>query len=307
MRAPNITAGLVFAAVTAIAGSALAEDAEPEFEHKDPEELDEVDGIEWSARAQGSLVHNSGNSQNTTISAGADASRRAGRNRLKLEASAAYARAAVLAGEDRSETGVLDDDSEIVRRDETTSQAWSANARYDRFVTRRASIYSAALARADRPAGIALTGGGQVGYGREIYRGENHELTAEMGYDFSYERFVSQSDGVANHSARLFLGYVGKFSEDTEGKLTGEALTNLNPLSKPTGDVGAFGDTRLRGAASVTTELLDGISFQGSFSARYRTSPAPLPPLDIPYAEGFVPEAQRLDTTTELTLIVSFL
>jgi hypothetical protein len=293
-------------AVAIAQSPSLAAAEEPEFEFEDAAALEEVEGVEWNARAQGSLVNTTGNSQTTAVSGGARASRRAGNDRFRVEAQVAYARAALLAGQDLSGTGFIDDESEIVRREEVTSQAWTSIARYDRFVTERNSLYAAALAGADRPAGRSLDAGGQVGYSRVLLKEDGHELTGEAGYDFSYERFVANS-GVAIHSGRLFLGYVGKFTEDTQAEISAEALTNFNPLTKPTRDVGVLGDTRLRGRAAVTTKLLSNISFQGSFSARFQSAPAPLPPLDIPYAAGFVPEAEKLDTITELTLIVTFL
>jgi hypothetical protein len=299
---------ITITAALAIAGSSTNATAdEPEFEFEDASELEEVEEVQWSARAQGSLVNTTGNSRTTAISGGTRASRRAGNDRFRVEANLAYARAAVLAGEDLSGTGFIDDQSEIVRRDEVTSQAWSSQARYDRFFTARDSLYTAALAAADRPAGRALVGGGQLGYSRAIFQRDGSELIGETGYDFSYERFVASSSGVAIHSGRLFLGYTGKLSEDTEAEVSAEALTNFNPLTKPTRDVGVFGDTRLRGRLALTTKIFSNISFQGGFSARYQSAPAPLPSLDIPYAEGFVPEAEKLDTTAELTLIISFL
>jgi hypothetical protein len=295
-------------AVIFVAGSprTAAADA-PEFEFEDAAEVEEIEGVEWNARAQGSLVNTTGNSQTTAVSGGARASRRAGNDRFRVEGQIAYARAALLVGQDLSGTGFIDEESEIARREEVTSQAWSSIARYDRFFTARNSLYAAALAGADRPAGRSLDAGGQVGYSRVLLKEDGHELTGETGYDFSYERFVAAGAGVAIHSGRLFLGYAGKLTDDTQAEISAEALTNFNPLTKPTRDIGVLGDTRLRGRAAITTKLLSNISFQGSFSARFQSAPAPLPPLDLPYAPGFVPEAKKLDTITELTLIVTIL
>lgn len=285
---------------------AAAQD-EPEFEYEDPEELEEVDEVKWGAQAQGSLVNTTGNSRTTTVTGGTKITRRGTSDRFRLEGDIIYARASLLAADDADGSGTIDDASEIVRNDEVTSQAWSMLARYDRFLTERNSLYAAALARADEPAGQEFAGGGQLGYSRLILSKGGHELTGEAGYDLSYESFVAAGDGVAIHSGRAFLGYTGKLSDDTEAEASAEALTNFNPLTKPTGDVSAFGDTRLRGRLAVTTRLFEKISFRGGFTARYRAAPAPLPPLDVPYADGFVPEAEELDTTTELTLIVTFI
>lgn len=301
------TMSMLAAAACLVIHASPASADEPEFEHQEASEVEEVEGVAWSASAQGGLVNTTGNSQTTSVSASARASRQAGLNRLRLDANVTYARAAVRVGDDQSGTGVIDDDSEIVRETQVLSQAWGTQARYDRFVSLRDSLYAAGLAGADRPAGTAFAGGGQLGYSRALLRDDEHELIGEAGYDFSYERFASSGTGAAIHSARAFLGYTGTLSETTEAEISGEALSNLNPITKPTRDVGVLGDTRLRGRLAITSQLFEKISFRGSFSARYQSAPGPLPPLDIPFAEGFVPEAKPLDTTTEIALILTFL
>ena len=47
---------------------------------------------------------------------------------------------------------------------------------------------------------------------------DDHELTGEAGYDFSYESFVAAGDGVAIHSGRACVGYTGKLTDDTEAE-----------------------------------------------------------------------------------------
>ena len=303
----NLLFPMIASAACAIAHAAPAIADEPEFEHIDASEVEESEQVAWSARAQGGLVNTTGNSQTTSVSAGARASRQSGLNRLRLDADVTYARAAVRVGVDQSGTGVIDDESEIVRDSQVLSQAWGTTARYDRFFSLRDSLYAAALAGADRPAGKTFAGGGQLGYSRALLQRDGHTLTGEAGYDFSYERFATSSTGAAIHSGRLFLGYTGKLSETTEAEVSGEALTNFNPVTKPTREVRPLRDTRLRGRLALTSQLFERVSFRGSFSARYQSAPAPLPALNIPYAEGFVPEADALDPTTEIALIVSFL
>jgi len=49
------------------------------------------------------------------------------------------------------------------------------------------------------------------------------------------------------------------------------------------------------------------VSFRFGFSLRWDNAPSALLPLKVPFAPGFVPLADELDTKTEATLIVNFL
>ena len=68
---------------------------------------------------------------------------------------------------------------------------WLVKGRYDRFFTANNSGYAAASAAADKIAGKSFYGGGQVGYSRQVYKSPMHLLVAELGYDFSHERYVA--------------------------------------------------------------------------------------------------------------------
>jgi hypothetical protein len=137
-----------------------------------------------------------------------------------------------------------------------------------------------------------------------------HEIAAEVGYDFSHERYVEASP-LNIHSARLFAGYTGTLSGDTSLIAAAELLTNLNAEEPKTGPVDAFGDNRLTGKTGITTKLASGISFRFAFTAKYDSAPAPRPALSgpgaLPFMAGFVPEADKLDTITEMQLIVNIL
>ena len=131
-------------------------------------------------------------------------------------------------------------------------------------------------------------------------------MSGEAGYDFSYENYVAEGDAVQIHSARVFLGYTGTLSTDTNVQTSVEALFNLNEETTPTGDIAAGKDTRVTGKLAVTTKLHKDVSFRFGFTAKWDQAPAPRPPFgDTPFATGFAPLADELDTTTEATLIVS--
>ncbi len=281
---------------------ALAGDPAFKYVKKDKEETKKV---EWKASAQGGLITTTGNSRNTSFAAGAKASRKQGFNKLELEANTAYVRSAIFLANDANGDMVIDP-NEVSRPSSTTTKSWLGKARYDRFLTEHNSLYLTGLVSADEPAGKEFVGGGQVGYSRQLFKNKKHEVVGESGYDFSYENLVV-GPGVPIHSARLFAGYTGKLTKDTGLDGSVELLSNFNKLKVGDRDVGSFEDTRVKSKLALTTKLYKDISFRFAFSADYDNAPAPRAPFKIPYATGFEPLADKLDTKTEATLIINFL
>jgi len=299
----SIRPALSLAAITALCGSAAAQ---PKFEYGKADEVKDVKAVEWKASAQAGLIVTSGNSRTTTGAVGASASRKAGHDKFSAEAGAAYARADITVGVDANMNGALSRD-EIQTITTTTTRAWLAKARYDRFLTEHNSLYLSAGVTADQPAGKQLFGGAQLGYSRLLYKSDRHELATEAGYDFTYENYVAPGDPVNIHSARGFAGYTGKVRTDTEVSGATEVLVNLNSEDTPTGTVKAGRDVRVNGKAAVTTKLTSILSLRVGFTLKYDRAPAPRPQIGgLPF-DGFTPLAKRLDTITELQLVVTLL
>jgi Protein of unknown function, DUF481 len=268
-------------------------------------ELAKASKVEWKLAAQGSLVLSTGNSRVTTFGAGLSASRKANRNKFSFEAGAAYSRSRIFLAVDGNENGTIERD-EISRPSQTSTRSWLVKGRYDRYLTANNAIYGAAGISADEPAGKELVGNGQVGYSRQLYQDTAHLVVAEAGYDFTHEDQVA-GDGISIHSARGHFGYTGKLTGSTALEGSVEALSNLNSLDSQAGEVSSFEDNRVNGKVSLTTVLFEDISFRVAFEAHYDNAPAPRPAFGIPYAEGFTPLADELDTRTEATLIVNLL
>jgi hypothetical protein len=267
---------------------------------------EDVKGVEWKATASAGMILTTGNSRALALSGSALLSRRDGDNKLSLEGSGAFARSEVQIAIDRDGSMTVGPD-EIERDTQTTAKNWTAKMRYDRFFGANSLFVSGRLG-ADQPAGKTLYGGGQVGYSRQVYKDDIHEIVSEIGYDFTYESYVSaNADNLAIHSARVFLGYNAKLSADTGFLANIEALFNLNSESGPTGEISPFEDTRFIAKAALTTKLVSKVSFRFSFTAKYDNAPAPLPPFSLPYDPGFNPLADKLDALTEAALIVSFI
>jgi len=320
MRIPKIVSGGVSAgvlcALLAGTGAAYAQNvAVPTYEFgKVPEKAKPA--VEWKVQAKGGFLLTSGNSQTGSGTFALDSSRQSGMNKLSLNGGVAYGRSRILVPvEDNTAT------TGLTRQTQTTTNQWRARGRYDRFITENNAAYALGQLGADRIAGKALFGGGQAGYSRQLIKNADHTLVAELGYDFSYESYVPSPgktiDGVAIHSARFFVGELWTLSKETGITASGEALFNLNKEQALNADdhtgatkgVDAFKDTRLTGKLGVTTLLHKSLSLALGFTVRYDENPAPLPlpPGAMPYATGFLPFADRVDTLTEATLIYTFL
>jgi hypothetical protein len=302
---------LFFVAVTWSA-SALA--ADPKWDYGKQEDSNKV---VWKAVINGGLVLNTGNANNLALSAGASASRMDGKNKVQLDVSGTYARATTLAvtphdanmGAPGTMPMLVVGAGDIQRKTDTTAALWQLKARYDRFLTKNNSLYVAGLVGGNTPAGIKVAGGAQAGYSRQILKTDMHLLVSEIGYDYTYQNNVTGKD-LSIHSGRLFVGYTLTLTKDIGLSSGVEVLCNLNSLPgyQPSTTVGAFGDTRVNGNAALTARLYKNIAFQVSFLAKYTTDPAPLPPFSAaPFAAGFVPQAEPLDTVTSLSLVVTLL
>jgi len=322
MRIPKIVSGRLGGAVLcgllAWTGVAHAQNtAVPTYDFGKPPEKAKP-AIEWKVQAKGGLLLTTGNSQTGSGTFALDSSRQSGMNKLSLNGGVAYGRSRILVPiENDGGTATTG----LGRQGQTTTNQWRAKGRYDRFITENNSAYALAQIGSDRIAGKALFGGGQAGYSRQLVKNAEHTLVAELGYDFSYESYVQSPgktiDGVSIHSARLFVGELWSLSKETGITASGEAMFNLNKeqalnandQTGATKGVDAFKDTRLIGKLGVTTLLRKSLSLALGFTVRYDQNPAPLPlpPGAAPYADGFLPFADKVDTLTEATLIYTFL
>lgn len=274
------------------------------FEYGKYDEVKDVKEVDWKATAEAGLVFTTGSSETLTTTGGIKASRRTGNNKLELEASGAYAKSGLRVLLDRNGNGLIDDESEIVTADTVTAEMVASKLRYDRFLTELNSLYIAALASRDTPAGKEFVFGGQLGYSRSLYRSKTAQTLAELGYDFSRED-LSAGDPVEIHSARAFIGHKATMTEGADLDASGEVLTNMNTLTLPTGrDGGPLKDTRVNVKVAVSAKIGLNLAFQMSLEARYDHRPGPLPVKNL--AMGFVPEASQFDTIMKASFIYTF-
>jgi hypothetical protein len=296
-----------FAVVAALLiAPALAHAEDPKFEMGKRDDVKDVKDVVWTAKGEAGLVATTGNSQTTTISAGANVTRKDADNKFDAVVAGTFARATTRIATDANGDGAISAD-ELSELTATSAENAALKLRYDRYLTELDSLYVAALAAVDRPAGKEFQGGGQIGYSRGLFKSERHEALAELGYDLSYLRLES-GDSTTIHSVRGFVGYKGKIKTETAIEASVEALFNANKLTFGDREAGAFHDARVNGMVGVTTSLSSKLSLSASFAVRFDNFPAPLAKIgDLPFAPGFEPAADRLDTTTKISLIVKIL
>ena len=297
----------VLAATTATATPAFADD--PKFVYSAPPDAKDAKVVDpgaalWTAAAEGGLVLTTGNADTTSLSAGLHLSRKQGNNKLSLDAAGVYASSTTHVLNDKNGNGLIDNNGEITNTSTVTAETLGAKARYDRYLTTSNSLYAAALAGRDLPAGNTAVLGAQAGYSRQLYKTKTTEAVAELGYDYSHESHVDDSR-LSIHSARGFVGIKSTVSDGVATEASLEALTNLNHETLVTGaDGSAFMDTRLHGHVAVTAKLGKALAIQTAFDVRYDNRPNAL---DVkPLAPGFVPEAEKLDTLLKASFIYTF-
>lgn len=296
MRTYLIAGALLLAASTAAHAQ--------KFEYGKYDDIKDVKLVEWKATAEAGVVFTTGSAESTTATGGIKASRKSGNNKLELEGSAAYARSGARVLFDRNGNGMVDDESEITTAELVTANTLAAKLRYDRFLTPLNSLYIAALASRDVPAGKEFVAGGQVGYSRSLRKTATSQTLAEIGYDFSREDLVT-GDPVEIHSLRGFIGHKAALTQGTDVDASIEGLTNLNTLTLPTGkDGGPLRDTRVNAKLAISAKIGVNLAFQSSIEMKYDHRPGPL--AVKPLAMGFVPEAADLDTVMKATFIYTF-
>ena len=303
---PSILA--IAASSFALASVASAQPKDPKFEYGKADDVKEVKDVEWDAVAEAGIVFTTGNSKTTTVAAGFKASRKTGKNKLAFEGSLTYAKSTVRTlamGIDPAMPITRDD---IISTSTTTAETLATKARYDRFLTEHNSLFIAALASRDLPAGKESVLGGHVGYSRQLFKNEVSEALAEVGYDYSRENLVT-GPSVSIHSARGFVGYKANLSTGTTLDSAAEILTNLNKEDLVTRDAKFGEDTRINVRAAVSAKIGRNLAIQTSFEGKYDNRPAPLvfggKPVMLIGESGAL-EASSFDTIFKVSLIYAF-
>ncbi|MDB4957761.1 MAG: hypothetical protein JWO36_5330 [Myxococcales bacterium] len=287
-----------------VLGTRLVRADDPKFEYGKAEEVKDVKAVEWLATAEAGLVLTTGNSDTTAATGGLKVSRKERANKVSFEASGVYAKQGLRILLDKNGNGLIDDPSEIVSTSSLTTEMFASRLRYDRFLTELNSLFVAALAARNLPAGKESVIGAQAGYSRSLYKTKTAQTVAELGYDFSREDLIT-GEPLSIHSGRLFFGHRATMTAGTDVETALELLTNVNRETLPTGkDGGPLQDTRVNFKVAISAKIGKNLAVQTSLEARYDNRPGPLAIKNL--AMGFVPEASSLDTIMNAQFIYTF-
>ncbi len=306
------------ALASAVLCARLAAADDPKFVYAPPDDPTKVDPkapppkpVEWTATAEAGIIFTTGNSENTSVNGGIHASRKEGKNKLAIDGTIAYVETGVRTLNDLNGNGVIDGPQELAEVDTVSAETLAAKLRYDRYLDEWQSLYVAALAMRDVPAGKDYAAGGQVGYSRRLTKTATSETVAELGYDYSAQQDIVNPVNpplISIHSIRAFIGYKAEMTPGTTLETSLEGLTNLNRETLPTHqDGGAFNDTRVNGRVAVSAKVSKSLAIQTSIESHFDNRPALLQVKGFMFAPGYTPAADKLDTIMKFNLIYSFL
>ncbi len=285
--------------------------AQVEAKYEGPREAakDATNEAVYKASGQLGAILTTGNADTRTIIGKIEGSRTTKKLMLSGEAGITNARSTIITANDANGNGTIDGENEIDRVGQTTAEEWYGKARGDYFLSERLSVWGAARIGANPIAGKELYYGGQIGVAYLVHKSEKYSLRAELGYDYTHEDFVAPgADSIDSHSARGWLGGDAKLSDDTGMKAYAEALVNLNEYDLAGTTLALGDDLRVNAGIELNTKIRGNISFSFGFDVKYDKAPAPRPAFDgLPYAAGFLPVAETVDTVTKATLIITFL
>jgi putative salt-induced outer membrane protein YdiY len=222
----------------------------------------------------------SGNTETYAVNGAGHANHTWSKNRVDFQAIVNVGAAIA----DTNADGVLDDTERAVGYVEN-ARRYALEARYDRFLDDKNSLYALVGGLIDRFAGYDSRVHGQLGFSHRFIKDDDTELVAEVGADVANEDYVAgvDPDSAIIFAAREMVGIAQKFNENVTLEEKLEAYENLED---PT-------DTRIINALALTSKL------SGRFSIKLTHALA----FDNVPVEGF----QKLDQTAMATVVVTLL
>ena len=228
---------LVAAGVLSAAGPAPAQDLpDGGFSSQDPAEKE----LGWGGNADFGLTITSGNSETTSISVGANATREFARQRLSF--SATYLR-------------TTDEGEEVANRGAVGSS-------YRYFPGRRFYFTARGSGSFNEPAGLDLRLAPGAGAGYVLAEGENYQLSAEGGANWIRDAYV---DGTTTSS--FYYALAESFSLQINESTSLEQELRYNPKADD------FSDYLLHGQATLTTQITDAIGIRLTLIDDYDATP----------------------------------
>lgn len=288
---------------TLILALAPAQAQEAEFEEF-AEPVEEVAAPETDLAAELGGNFTSGNARFATMTGGVNAGRKWSQNQLSGHFGLAYTR------------GVVDDGDGFLtpaqRQEPWSSWEWSSQrltseARYDRFLGEKNSLYVLAGADSDVLAGFRLRAHEQLGYSRQLVGTDQIQLLAELGLDVAQEEYnpdsASQIEGLdyVFPSARVMVG--GEFVVNENVKFTEEieAFENLRTVAGPLRE----NDLRVYNRAALSVRLSEKFSLKLSHNLTFDNVPVLWSDNDTPDVWEDDERYAKLDQTSTVTFVAS--
>lgn len=203
-----------------------------------------------------------GNSAAYSVNAGITGAHRWANNRISGSAAALFGQAVV----DLDGDGILSAE-EREQGYKTNQQQGVGFLRYDRFVSKRNSLYALAGVLVDPFAGFASRSHQQIGYSRKLVTNDTTLLVGEIGFDWAQENFVAGQDpGYADVFALRFMaGLQHTFNESVQLKWAVEVFPNVVELD----------DVRVNNTTSLAAKLSDKLGFKTTYIMRFDNVPVP--------------------------------
>jgi putative salt-induced outer membrane protein YdiY len=264
---------------TALTAPALAQE-DVFVDAAKPADAVEKPETKLSAEVGGTFA--TGNVEFYTINGGLTFSHKKDKNQVSAMALANTGRGIV----DADGTATLSEAERSVGRVET-ARRYELEARYDRFVGEKTSVYGLAGGLIDPFAGYDLRTHEQVGVSRQFIKKDKLTLIGELGADYAQENYVDGADPdyLDVIAVRAMVGVGVKFNENVS--LTEELEVFENVLVPE--------DVRVLNNFAFTTKLSDKFSIKLSHALVFDNVPAP------------VPDIRKLDQTSMVTLVASIL
>jgi len=265
-----------------LASSAFAVDTE--FAGTEEPPIEEADEPETKVSAELGTAFATGNAIFYTVNGTLNASRYWKRNKVGLVGGVNLGAAKADADGDGllSQAERNADYAQNVKR-------YYGDARYDRFLTERDSLYALAGAFHDPFAGYDLRSHEQLGYSRRLVKTDTSELVGELGFDWAQENYTAEAVAGGSEeyqdvfAIRVLLGVSHEFNDSVSFTDTFELYENVVDTQ----------DLRILNTAALTAGLSDKFSLKFSHTLIFDNVPV----------EGFV----KLDQTTLATLVANIL
>ncbi|MCO4746997.1 MAG: DUF481 domain-containing protein [Proteobacteria bacterium] len=229
--------------------------------------------------------YTSGNTEFYLLSAGMNGSYKWKRNKLGTVAGVNIGSSRV----DGDGDGLLSEAERDVKMVQTARKAF-LDARYDRYLSDKDSLYALAGALHDYYNGFALRTHEQLGYSRTLISTEPTKLLAELGIDWAQEKYRDDLATPAAQNprqiiaARAMIGLTHAFNENVGLEETLEVYENLQDPE----------DLRILNNAAIVAKLSDKFSLRFSNALTFDNQPVSV-------------DFRKLDQTTSVTFVASIL